>query len=223
VTPRLCAVAATFIALTASMAAAQSAAVGGVEFAIGPAWIGGATMTSLSVTETQASGAPRTVLDLTREMTSAAAFEARVAVRVTAHLDAEAIGSYARPQLSVTASNDVEGAPATTASEQLQQFTVGGGASWYLVRRDGTTKTWPFIAASAAYARQLHQPTTLADSGLLVDAGGGLEQSLVIRSGRLKRLGVRADIRGRVRPKAWFADGHIHMSPMAVASLFFRF
>jgi hypothetical protein len=223
VTPRVCAVAAIFVALTVSTAAAQSAGVGGVGFAIGPAWIGGASMTSLSVTETQPSGAPRTVLDLTREMTSAAAFEVRVAVRVTAHLDAEAIGSYARPQLRVTASNDVEGAPATTASEQLQQFTVGGGASWFLVRRDGSTKTWPFIAASAAYARQLHQPTTLADSGVLVDAGGGLEQSLVVRSGRLKRLGIRADVRARIRPKAWFVDDRSHFSPMAAASLFFRF
>jgi hypothetical protein len=204
-------------------ASAQDAAHGRIAVVIGPAWIGGAAMTALNVTETQADGTPRTVLNVAREMTSVISVEARIGVRLTSRLDVEAVGSYARPELQLTTSNDVESAPATTASEALEQFTIGGGASWFLIERGEADRTLPFVEFVLAYARQLHTPGTLADSGTAVDVGGGVTRMLLTRRGTLKSVGVRADVRARVRPKSFFADGRSHASPVAGVSLDLRF
>jgi hypothetical protein len=204
-------------------ASAQEASRGRISVAVGPAWIGGATLPLLNVTETQADGSPRSVLTVAREMTSAIAIEARVGVRLTSRLDVEAVGSYARPQLRLTTSNDVEAAPATTASEDLQQFTVGGGASWFLIQRTDDHRTLPFVEFVLAYARQLHTPGTLAESGTAFDMGGGVTRVLLTRRGKLKSVGVRADVRARVRPKSFFVDGRTHASPAVGASLDLHF
>ena len=217
------------IALTLAQAASAIAqpAIGRVEVSIGAGWFGGVTMTPLSVTETQADGTLRPVFDLSRQLTASAGIEARIGVRLSSRLDAEATGSFTRPQLQLTASNDVEGAASVTAAERLQEFTVGGAASWFLVRRDASSgampRTMPFLIAGLAYARQLHQTSTLADGGTLAEAGGGVEQVLWSRAGRLKSIGVRADVRARVRPKALAVDGRVHVTPMFAASLFMRF
>jgi hypothetical protein len=204
-------------------ASAQDVKPGRIAVAIGPAWIGGTAMSPLVITETQPDGTPRPVLNLARSLTASVAAEARIGVRVTAHLDVEVVGSYARPELQVTTSNDVESAPATSATDQLQQFSVGGGASWYFTARDGRSRTLPFVSGSVAYARQLHTPTTLADSGTLTDAGGGVTRVLAIRTGKLKSVGLRGDVRARVRPKTFSVDGRTHVSPMLGVSLDLRF
>ncbi len=207
----------------ASPAAAQEPKTPRVEVAIGAAWAGGVSMASLSATETEANGAARPLVNLSRELTGSAAIEARVGFRMTSRLDVEAIGTYARPQFRVTASGDVEGAPSLTAPEQLQEFTVGGSASWFLVRRDGEARLLPFLSAGVAYARQLHETATLADSGAIVEVGGGVKRVLRAGTGRVKALGVRADLRARVRPESLSLDGRTHVSPMLGASLFLRF
>jgi len=201
---------------------AQPAPAGRFAVAIGPAWFGGTTMAGLAVTETQSNGTPTTVFDLSRELASAVGLDARLAIRIAPHLDVEATASYARPQLHVTASNDVEGAAGATASESLREFTVGGGATWFF-RRDGAVRTRPFVTGGVAYARQLHQTGTLADSGRIVDAGAGVQQVLRFGAGRVKAIGVRGEIRARVRPAALAVDARTHVVPLAAASLFVRF
>jgi hypothetical protein len=221
-TRRRCAACVAVALCAASPAAAQSS-VGRLQVTIGPAWIGGASMSALNVTETQADGSARTVFSVARELASAVGVEARIGVRVSPRLDVEATGSYARPQLQLTASNDVEGAATMTASETLQQFTVGGAVSWFLVRRHPAARTMPFVAGGVAYARQLHQPSTVADSGAIVDFGGGVEEALMTSRGALKSLGIRAEVRVRERPAALMVDGRWHASPILAASLFLRF
>ena len=45
---------------------------------------------------------------------------------------------YGHPELRVAISGDSEGAAAVTAVDTVQQFTIGGGAVWYLPRIDAT-------------------------------------------------------------------------------------
>jgi hypothetical protein len=215
--------AAVAIALGLTVPASAQTTPGHIEVAIGAAWFGGVSMAPLSITETQADGTPRTVFDLSRQLTSAAGLDARIAVRLSPRWNVEATGSYARPQLQLLPSNDVEGAAPVTAAERLQEFTVGGAASWFFVRRNPQSRTMPFVAGGVAYARQLHQTSTLADSGPLVEAGGGVDELLWSHAGRLKAIGVRADVRARVRPKALAVDGRAHVTPVAAASLVLRF
>ena len=221
-TRAVCAAVALAFGMTAP-AAAQPSSPGRVEVAIGAGWFGGVSMTPLAITETQSNGTPRTVFALARQLTSAAGADARIAVRVSSHWDVEATGSYVRPQLQLVPSNDVEGAAPVTAGERLQEFTVGGGVSWFFVDRDSSTRTLPFVIAGVAYVRQLHETSTLADDGLLAQAGGGIERMLWWHDGHVKGVGIRADARARVRPKALAVDGRTHVAPVIAASLVVRF
>jgi hypothetical protein len=222
VTTRVCALVLS-AAAWASTATAQPAVGGRFEVAVGALWQGGISMTALSATETQGSGAPRTVFDLSRELTSTVGLEARVGVRVTQRFTIEATGSYAQPNLEVTPSNDVEGAPAITASEPLKAFTIGGAVTWFVSRRQALGRVLPFVTAGLAYARQLHQPSTLADSGSVVDAGGGVEYILRTRARGVKTTGLRADGRARIRSSALAVDANTHVSPVFAGALFVRF
>ncbi len=217
---RVCAFVAIAMAAAAANARAQPPMHGRFEVSVGPAWFGGASMTPLTATETQADGTPRTVFDVSRDVTSAVAVEARVGVRATSRVTVAASGSYARPMLELKTSNDVEGAAGTTASEPLQEFTVGGAVVFF---PRPPARTMPFVTAGAAFARQLHQASTLANSGVLVDAGGGVDRVLSARAGRLKAVGIRAEARARVRSRALALDGNVHVSPLLAASLFVRF
>jgi hypothetical protein len=216
------AIAALGLSLGCASTAAGQTAPSRIEIAVGPSLIGGASMSSVSATETQADNTPRALFVFSRDLKTSIGMEARIAYGVSPRLDVEAIGSYARPQLRVTTSSDVEGALPVTASESLQEFTVGGGASWFLVPRAASTRTLPFVAGSVAYARQLHEADTLATSGTVVDLGGGFKRVLTNSVGR-KSAGIRVDLRARVRPQSFAADGQRHVAPMATASLFFRF
>ena len=207
----------------ASPAAAQPRAPGRVEFSFAVAWEGGTSLSAIAVNETQADGAARTVFNLAREQTSAAAIEGRVAVRAASRLDIEATGSYARPRLQLTASNDVEGAATATASEQLQEFGVGGGVLWYLRGRSSPSHFVPFLAGGVAYTRQLHETSTIVDTGSSVDMGGGIKRAYARRRGVLKAVGVRVDARARIRSSGLAVDGRTHVSPVWAAAVFFRF
>ncbi len=211
------------LAIVSASAAAAQPATRRFEVALGVGWIGSASMSSLDAIETQADGAARPLFGFSRELTSAPAIDARVAVRLSAHLDAEATGSYARPKLRVTTANDVENAVAATADEQLQEFAIGGAASWFLARRDAASRTMPFVRGGVSYARQLHQGNTLADAGAIVDVGGGIEQVLRGREDAGKSIGLRIDAGARVRPQSFAVDGRTHASPVVGASLFVRF
>ena len=214
---------AAVIALGLASAATAQTAGGRFEISGGAAWIGGVSMSSIDATETQASGATRALFGFSRELTSSPAIEARVAVAISARVDVEATGSYARPQLSVTTANDVEGAAAVTAGEQLQEFTVGGAASWFLVHREPQTRTMPFVTGGLAYARQIHEGDILAQAGEVVEVGGGVKRTFSVRDGRVKSIGLRFDARARVRSRALAVDDRSHVSAIVGASLFVRF
>jgi len=220
---RRCALAMLLASGSAMPAAAQTPPAGRIEIAIGPTWTGGASMTPLSVTETQAGGTPRTVLTIARDWTSTIGVESRIGVRIAPRLDLEAAGSYARPQLNVTTANDVESASPVTASDQLQEYAVGGAGVWFLRPRGADTRTQPFVTAGLAYARQLHQPGTLAQTGTMFDVGGGVKRVLMTRSGTLTGVGLRADIRARTRSRSLALDDRAHVSPMIGVALFMRF
>lgn len=206
----------------AAAATAQPRPLPRIDVAVGVAWNGGTTMTPLTATETTSNGTATALFAFDREHTSSVGVEARVGIRATRRLDVEAIGSYARPKLQLTASGDVEGAAPVTASEQLQEFTVGGAGLWYLRRRDAS-RTVPFVEGGVSYVRQLHETSTLADTGALIDFGAGVKRTLTTRRGTLKAVGVRADGRARIRTSALAVDGGAHVSPVLSASLFFRF
>ena len=143
-------------------------------------------------------------------------------MRVTRSFVAEAEASYLKPQLRIAISGDAEGAAAVTATETIQQFTIGGGVLWYLPNRGWTPRVAPFAMAGGGYLRQLHDQATLVETGRFYQFGGGVETLLVSGRHFHTRGSARAPTSARSCEGVAF-DGGSKTSPAAGVSAFVRF
>jgi hypothetical protein len=203
---------------------ADAAEPGRLELAIGPLWIGRQALGSSDATETTSAGARLTLFGTSTELASASGLEARVSVRLSRVFEAEVSAAYATPQLRTQIGNDFESAAPVTATEVIQQFTVGGGLIWYVRSARSASRLAPFAMAGAGYLRQLHESATLVTTGRFYQLGGGVKYLLVSRPGsHVKGIGVRIDVRALVREDGVAFDAGRHISPAVGASLFARF
>jgi hypothetical protein len=212
--------------LGASSAMAQSVPPepGRVELGFGLLWVGSQSLGSATATETTSTGGQLPLFSTSTALASRTGIEGRLAVRVWRSIAIEAAGSYATPDIRTQISNDFEGAAAVTATERIQQYTVGGGIIWRLPFARTGWHLSPFVTAGAGYLRQLHESGTLAETGQIYQFGGGVSSLLIAHpASRLKGIGLRLDARAAVRSKGVaFADGRA-VSPALGASLYARF
>jgi hypothetical protein len=194
-----------------------------LELGVGVRWIGSESLGTRAATETTGSGGTSPLFSTTSELASAAGVDGRVGVRVSRFLVAEFEGAYTKPELRIAVSADAEGAAAITATEAIQQFTIGGNAVWYLPMRQ-SPRFAPFAIAGAGYLRQLHASGTLVDTGSFYHLGGGVS-ALLASGGRwhTKGVGVRADVQAFIRSNGVAFDGGSKASLAAGASFFVRF
>jgi len=209
-------------AATSREAAAQNALESGrLEISGGAAWLGAQTFGSANATETTPSGGAFSLFTTSSELGGAAAFDARVGVRIAGTLVVEADATYARPELRVAIANDVESGPSITAVERLQQYMIGGGATWYV---PGRSRIVPFVTGGGGYLRQLHDRALLVETGTYYQVGGGVLYLLSSHQDkRLKATGVRGDVRAVIFNDGAAFDGGRHAAPAVAGSFFVRF
>lgn len=194
-----------------------------IDVGVGMLWAGRQPLGDKAATETTAAGGSLALFNASSELAGAAGFAARIGVRITRSLAVEAEGSYLKPPLRIALSGDSEGAAATTATETVQQFMIGGDALWYFrIRR--TVRVAPFALAGGGYLRQLHEQATLVDTGRFYQVGGGVSIMLVTAGHfHTKGVGARVDVRALVRSGGVAFDGGSKTSPAAGVSAFVRF
>jgi hypothetical protein len=194
------------------------------EVGIGSIWVGRQPLGTKTATETTGAGSTLSLFNSSSELASAAGVAGRVGVRVTRSFAAEAEASYSKPQLRIAISGDFEGATAVSATETIQQVTIGGGVLWYLPNRGWTRRFAPFAMAGGGYLRQLHDQATLVETGRFYQVGGGATYVLVAsRRVHMKGIGARVDARALIRSKGVAFDGGGHTSPAFGVSAFVRF
>ena len=210
------------LAASSRGAAAQGVLESGrLEISGGAAWLGAHTFGSASATETTPSGGGFTLFNTSSELGSAAALDARVGVRIAGTLVVEADATYARPELRVSIANDVESAPSITSVERLQQYMIGGGATWYV---PGRGRIAPFVTGGGGYLRQLHDRALLVETGSYYQVGGGVLYLLSSHADkRLKATGIRVDVRAVILNGGVAFDGGRHSAPAVAGSFLARF
>ncbi len=196
---------------------------GRVEIGVGPLWIGSTGLGASNATETTSAGSGSLIFNTTTTLESAAGLGVHVGVRVWRLLEVEGFSTYAKPTLSTAISNDIENPTAVTATETMKQYTVGGDALWYLGRHSPSLR--PYLAGGVAYLRQLHEGNTLAETGRMVDFGGGMKYLFGARpaKSRVKTFGLRGDARLVAATKGVGFTDKARWSPSVGASLFMRF
>jgi hypothetical protein len=221
----VCSAALLGLILTAWPARAQTAALPGrFEIGLGPVWTGRLALGSADANETTSTGSTSRLFSTSTELAAVTGIEGRVGVRIFRRLEAEASASYGRAPLRTAFSNDIEGALSGTATESVDQFTIGGGVLWYFPPRSSSSRLTPFVTGGAAYLRDLHEAATLVVGGRLFQGGGGIKYLLAARpASHLKGLGIRVDARVVARSGAVAFDNHARYAPGLGASLFTRF
>lgn len=219
----LAAVAASLV-FSSVVAAQPVRAAGRVEAGAGINWLGHATLGQSDATETTPTGGRSRIFTTSSELTATPGLEAFLSVRVWRRLAVEAFASYSKPSLETTVSGDIEASGSVTASETITQYVFGGGVTWELPQRFGPRQLRYFVSGGVGYLRQLHESGTLAVTGHLYQAGGGVKYPLTTRRrGWLGGLGVRADARVTARVKGAAFDDTAHYSPALSATLFAQF
>jgi hypothetical protein len=121
-------------------------------------------------------------------------------------------------------SGDYENAVPVTATESIQQFTVGGGLLWYVRRQARPARIAPFLMAGGGYLRELHEGSVLVQTGRFYAVGGGVKFLLPWRERTfLKGVGLRIDARALTRTGGIAFDSRPHVSPELGAALYVRF
>ena len=194
------------------------------EVGMGSLWIGRQPLGSKSATETTGAGTTLTLFTASSELASAAGLAGRIGVRLTRSLVAEAEASYLEPQVRIAIGGDFEGASPVTATETVQQLTIGGGVRWNFSNRHWTPRFTPFAMAGGGLLRQLHERGTLLETGRYYQVGGGATYLLVPgRHFHTKGIGARVDAAALVRSKGVAFDGGSKTSPAVGVSAFVRF
>jgi opacity protein-like surface antigen len=210
-------IAIALVACAARSARAQNTPPAGrFEIAAGITVFGTTDFAARDAVLTTATGSSSRLFTTATSLDGTTGFEARVGVRVWRMLEAEAQASYAKPVLTTSVSNDVEGATPVTAADDLTQYTVGGGALWYLRYRPAG-RLLPYVAGGVSYLRQLHDGDTLAVTGQLYEFGASAKYFLA------PRAGVRGDVRVHAHVHGVSLDDDVHYRPAVSASAFVRF
>jgi hypothetical protein len=212
--------------LLAPHASAQAAdPPGRLEVAIGAVWSGGVPLGARDANETTGSGGTFRLFSSSTELGSVSGLEAHIGLRVMSRLEAEASGSYGKPDMRTRVDSDFETSNAPlTITDKVQQFTIGGAALWYprVPRLSGRARA--FVRAGAGYLRQLENDGALIVTGRTYDVGGGMKLALTSRqAGWLKGIGARLDARAIVQQKGVIFDNRTHVSPAVGASVYVRF
>jgi len=205
------AVVAVATVFAAEIAHAQPAAAGRMQISVGPRWTGGSSLSRGDANETTSSGSEFRLFTASTTLARATSVDARFGYAVSHRLRALVSGSYGKPALRISVSNDAENAAPITATERIQQFVVRGGAAWAVLE---ASRFAPFVAAEIGYLRELHSEQTLVQTGRVVEFGGGATYPLVSRrSGRFKYVGARVDARAVMRSKGAALDGGVRVAP----------
>ncbi len=118
-------------ACAANAAAQSTTPEGRVEVGAGIEWLGQSNFGTSDATETTPGGGMSPLFSTSSTLKGAVGLQGHVGVRVSARLEAQAIGAVSQPTLSTTISNDIEASGQVTATDSVRQYVVGGGALWY--------------------------------------------------------------------------------------------
>jgi hypothetical protein len=197
---------------------------GRFEFAVGPVWLGRTSFGTSDATETAADGRRFRLFSTSTELQSASGLEARLGVRMTRVVQAEAVAAFSVPVLMTRASGDLENAAPGAATEEITHLTIQGALVIHLTAWHAGRSGVPFVTAGAGYLRQLHQAQTLVETGETYHLGGGVKYLFLSRAAaRFKGLGVRAEARAAAGTKGMAIDHRPHISPALAVSIFLRF
>ena len=195
---------------------------GSWELAPGAIWFSGMDLGSSTATLERPGGGEFELFRTETKLESGFGPAAALSFYVTPRVAIEAAFSYSRPGASTRVSSDAEDAPAVTSEIGLQQYLIEGNLRWYLARSRGAWR--PFVRAGGGYLRQLDDSNAHVETGKTLQAGLGVDRAFRDRTaGKLRRAGVRLDVRAVARSGGFDVGDSLRLGFSAGALLFLGF
>ena len=195
------------------------------EISAGSGWVGSSTLVSRDATLTAVSGARFRLFSTASTLEAGPEFHVRLGARLTPTMALEIGASFSRPSIETSVTADAENAPATVASVGLNQLTIEGDVRLSPQAWRAGSRAQLFVVAGGGVFRQLDDSRTLAESGRVVYAGGGVTVPLTRQSGaaRSTHVGLRVDLRAMACSGGMSFDETTRVSPAVTASIFTTF
>ena len=212
---------AAVLALTLSAATAASvSAQGRVEISGGAIVAGGVDFGKRTADLTTNSTAPGvTVLFTTNSsIEPAIGVQGRLGFAVTSSLAIEGGLRFTRPVYKIRATGDFENAPDVNAEETFNDYVFDGSAVWHFGDAP-RARMVPFVFGGAGYVRALHDGSSSLEDGVEYHAGGGIKWWL----GSGSHVGIRADGGVSIREREFDLESKSRLTPIASASVIWRF
>ena len=184
-----------FVAFVLTAAAQPPAAARGprMELSVGAGFLGASSLGSADADLRGRSNQSFQLFDTSSRISSSVPLEVRLDVLLGPRYVFEVRGVWARPELETSVTGDVEGAPALTLVEQVDQYSLDLGLLVNLGQMRPRALV-PFVSGGAGYVGAVHEELTLLENGISFRGGGGFKYPLVMqRRGRIKGMGIRAD------------------------------
>ena len=164
-----------------------------LELSVGAGFLGASTLGAADADLRGRSNQPFQLFDTSSRIGVSVPLEVRLDFLLGPRYVFEIRGAWSRPELETSVSGDVEGAPALTLTERVDQYSLDLGLLVNLGQVRPRTLV-PFVSGGGGYVGAVHEGLTLLENGITFRGGGGFKYPLVMqRRGRIKGLGVRAD------------------------------
>jgi hypothetical protein len=161
-----------------------------VLFDVGAVFVGGSSSGASAANYTAPDGSLVPQFSIDRSIRPAIGVNSHLTIHVSSRVSLEATALWARPQLRTKLGGDSDGADNATATQSIDRFELGGGASLAL-KQFGRWHS--FARASVAWLRELSDDQSLYQDGWDAQLGGGANFQWTEKRGRFRPYGVRTE------------------------------
>ena len=205
---------------------------GTLELTIGGRWLLGHGVESADANLTTPGGGDFLLFSTESEMGSTPAIEVRLAQRMGRRTWVAVTGSWGFTSLDTRVIDDREVTDDATLSGSVTEFTVGGLLVVELGQQPRRGRMVPILFGGAEFVRDVHEDGSVAESGVLVHLGAGVDVHLgnfggvnprTKRPRALKDMALRFEGRVGLRSGGAVPDDSIHLAPGVGVHLAFRY
>jgi hypothetical protein len=202
---------------------------GSFEVSASALWMGKSSLGSSTATLTpnQTGTSDRyTYFKTSEEMQSVAGFEGCLTYNLTRVIAVEGGMTYSRPGVGLTVSSDAEGAAGISVTgETLRQYFFDVAGVVALRSSAARQGRWtPFVEGGIGYLRQLHETSTLVETGQVFHGGGGVKYRLASSpTSFVTGISLRIDARLYYLNKGFSFDSKARTFPLIGAGLVVSF
>jgi hypothetical protein len=203
-----------------SCVAAARPASAQIRFDVGAVVIGGTNAGVSSANYTAPDGTLVPQFSIDKSIGAAIGVNSHLSIRIAPRVALEVNALWARPELRSKLSGDTDGADNETATQSVDRFVVGGGASVAL-KQIGRWHT--FARGSIGWLRELSDDQSLYQDGWNAQLGGGANFQWTEKRGHFRPYGIRTDIWLDIRHGGLsFSEKPRAMAPAFSAAVIFK-